>query len=106
MSRKSKRRGNKSLDKLAERIRPLVAEIGKLQSKMKSLGLFPHDRELLSCPKCKREEDVTVEGVLVTCRSTAPGMDSGLRFHQIEDRENWWRCPICSYEFSGDIISK
>ncbi len=62
--------GNQAFDKLVEGIRPLASVIMELRAKMKAADLFPNDRELLDCPKCKLEQDVTIEGVIITYRLT------------------------------------
>jgi rubredoxin len=93
-------------DELLEAIKPLAAEIGKLQSQLKAAGLFAHDRELLECPQCGVEEDVTAAGVLITCRPESPGVDTGHRFQSINGREEWWCCPECGTEFRGEGISE
>ena len=98
--------GNQAFDKLAEGIRPLAEVITELRARMKAAGPFPNDRELLDCPKCKLEEDVTIEGMLITCRSDSPGVDTNLRFQPLDDREDWWVCPACGVEFRGEGISE
>ena len=96
----------KSYDELVEAVMPLAAEVKKLQAQMKAAGMFAHDRELVDCPKCGLEEDVTSEGLLITCRHESPGVDTGLRFQPIDDREDWWRCPACGTEFRGEGIAE
>ncbi len=97
---------NQVFDKLVEGVRPLAAIITELRARMKAAGLFPNDRELLDCPKCKLEEDVTIDGALITCRSDLSGVDTTLRFQPLDDREDWWICPACGMEFRGEGISE
>ena len=93
-------------DELLKAVKPLAAEIGKLQSQLKAAGLFAHDRELLKCPQCGFEEDVTAAGVLIMCRPGFPRVDTGQRFQPINGREEWWCCPECGMEFRGEGISE
>jgi hypothetical protein len=93
-------------DDLLKAIKPLAAEIPKLQKRMKALGMFANDRELLDCPHCKLEEDVTSSGMLITCNPDSPGVDTGLRFIPADEREAWWHCPGCGTEFRGEGISE
>jgi hypothetical protein len=78
-------------------IRELATRIVALQAKARALGLFANDRELLECQKCGLLEDVTFNGLLITCRAPDLGQDTGLRFEELpQDR---FRCPVC-----GSII--
>lgn len=79
-------------DPIAE-IKALAAQISALQQQAKALGMFANDRELLKCPRCGLMEDVTHEGLLITCRETDPGQDTGLRFDKITAES--FRCPFC-----------
>ena len=78
-------------------IHELATRIVALQAKARALGLFTNDRELLECQKCGLLEDVTFNGLLITCRAPDLGQDTGLRFEELpQDR---FRCPVC-----GSII--
>jgi hypothetical protein len=46
-------------DDLLKAVKPLARNIRELQQKLKAMGGFAHDRELLECPKCRLQEDVT-----------------------------------------------
>lgn len=71
-----------------------VRELEKLRRHADALGIFTDDRELLECPSCGLLEDVTSEGILITCTNGNEDMkDSGLRFRQID--ENGFACPAC-----------
>ena len=74
-------------------IRQLAARLVALREKARSLGVFTGDRELLECPKCGLQEDVTSSGQLITCRPPAEGQDTGLRFQELP--RNRFRCPAC-----------
>ncbi len=74
-------------------LRPLAAEAVALQTKARAWGLFANDRELLECPECGLQEDVTFSGHLITSRPDSVGKDTGLRFKELSrDR---FRCPAC-----------
>lgn len=89
----SKKRPRREFNELVEAIRPIAKQLVALQAKARALGVFVDDRELLECPKCGLQEDVTFEGRLITCRPPALGMDTGLRFKEIS--KNRFRCPTC-----------
>lgn len=89
-------------DALLAELKPLVAQIAALQEQMKATGIFADDRELLECPHCCLQEDVLIDGRLVTCERETPGKDTGLRFAPLDKRESWWRCPRCGAEFAGE----
>ncbi len=68
---------------------------------MKELGLFIEDRELLTCPKCGLQEDVTFSGILEVTMPPHQGEDTGLRFKNVKRRSNFWRCPACKAAFAA-----
>ena len=71
----------------------LAAELAGLKAKAKALGVVTDDRELLTCPRCGLAEDVTCDGLLITCISSALGEDTGLRFEAASNDQ--FRCPTC-----------
>lgn len=79
-------------DPIAE-IKALAAQISALQQQAKALGMFANDRELLKCPRCGLMEDVTHQGLLITCREPDLGHDTGLRFEALT--ADSFRCPAC-----------
>jgi DNA-directed RNA polymerase subunit RPC12/RpoP len=93
-------------DKLLKSIEPLAREMYKLQQKLKKMGCFAHDRELVECPHCGLQEDVTFEGKLITCKLDNPDEDFGLQFMALDKKEEWWRCPACGKEFHGEGFSE
>jgi predicted RNA-binding Zn-ribbon protein involved in translation (DUF1610 family) len=93
---------SKPSEELLGAIKPLAAEIVKLQAQMTAAGLFANDRDLLECPKCGLLEDVTVDGMLITCLPEFPGEDTGGKFVLLDNRESWWRCPKCGVEFPSE----
>lgn len=86
--------GNKSIIKLAARIK-------ELQLKAEELGLFFNDRELLECKKCGLIEDVAVEGRPITYNRHDIVADSGLRFEPCG--KNKYLCPVCGSKVSEKI---
>lgn len=76
------------------KLHALAIRLAGLQKRAKALGVFANDRELLKCPRCGLIEDVTSTGLLITCRATALGEDTGLRFAQLAD--DIFRCPSCA----------
>lgn len=76
------------------KLHELATQLAALQKRAKTLGIFANDRELLECPRCGLMEDVTSDGLLITCRATALGEDTSLRF--VELAEQIFRCPSCA----------
>ncbi len=56
--------------KIVPKIRALSEKIEQIKEQQRRLGLFCHDRELLSCPSCGLEEDVTFEGFPIVTNHT------------------------------------
>lgn len=81
------------MSKLSSDLMPLVAKLKELQSQATALGIFANNRELLACPDCGLQEDVAIDGRLITCRDQAPGMDTGLRFAAHDSPS--FCCPVC-----------
>ena len=96
----------KPSEELLGAIKPLAAEIVKLQTQMKAAGMFANDRDLLECPKCGLQEDVTVDVILITCPKEFPGEDTGGRFLPLDNGEVWWRCPKCGAEFPSEGLAE
>lgn len=76
------------------KLHELARQLTDLQKRAKALGVFANDRELLECPRCGLLEDVTSDGLLITCRADNLGEDTGLRFVQLADKI--FRCPSCA----------
>lgn len=91
-----------ALSKVFEQIKPLAAEIKRLQKQLQAAGGFANHRELLECPHCKLAEDVTVANILITSHPLTPEVDTGLRFVPADDQEKFWRCPACGRQFPGE----
>ncbi|MBI3099525.1 MAG: hypothetical protein HYY93_15060 [Planctomycetes bacterium] len=79
----------RNLDPLLDAVKRLVA----VQAEARALGLFVGDHELLTCLRCGLMEDVTFAGLLITCRPTALGEDTGLRFEELSAGK--FHCPSC-----------
>ena len=73
----------------------LAKELKRIREQQSQLGLFCHDRELLSCPKCEIEEDVTFDGFLIVAHCASPGIDTGLKFSAVDEEQGLYRCPVC-----------
>ncbi len=72
----------------------MCAKLQELRTHAASLGLFTSDRELLICPSCGLQEDVTIEGMLITHDFESLDVsDSGLRFTELQDGH--FSCPRC-----------
>lgn len=79
---------------VADAIAPLIRQIQEAQAQARLLGLFPNDRDLLTCPRCGLGEDVLSDGRLVT--NVEPGEpDTGLRFIEPARAGARFRCPRC-----------
>jgi hypothetical protein len=71
----------------------MASRLAALKRQAAAAGLWTDERELLACRKCGLVEDVTMSGELITCRLSALGHDTGLRF---EPRaKNRFCCPAC-----------
>ncbi len=81
-------------------IHALAKRIVSMKEKARKLGMFVEDRELLSCPKCGLEEDVASQGFLIASYPSNTSIDSGLRFKEVKNCSNRFRCPACGMEFS------
>jgi hypothetical protein len=82
---------------LAEPILPFARQLKALQDQARALGLFPNDREPLTCPRCGLAEDVLADGRLITSYEIgAP--DTGLRFFEPESADGPFTCPGCGGE--------
>lgn len=84
-------------DALAERVAPLVRQLQALQEEARRLGLFPNDRELLTCPSCGLGEDVLATGQLITSVDVGQP-DTGLRFIEPTTEDGAFVCPACGAE--------
>ena len=79
-------------------LRALAKEIEQIKEQQRRLGLFCHDRELLSCSRCGLEEDVTGEGFLTVAKIPSTGVDIGLRFSEVDEEKGLYWCPGCGNE--------
>ena len=64
-----------------------------VQADKMRLGMFANHRELLECSGCGLVEDVTMSGLLLTCRQLSKDKDTGLRF--AETAPGAFQCPSC-----------
>jgi len=92
-----------SLSELAQKIKPFVEDIIRIQKQAKSLGIFVNDRELLECTGCDLVEDVAFDGFLMTYHRESDDMaDCGLRFEEMG--EDKYRCPVCGTALKAEIL--
>ena len=84
---------------LIRSLRPIVEELSKLKRKMKAMGLFTQDRDLVECPRCHLGEDVTFEGRLVTARPRRYKKETGLQFKILDIQKVRFQCPSCKCKF-------
>lgn len=77
-----------------DEIKKLAGTLAGVIEHASRLGLFTDDRDLLECPQCGLQEDVSSDGCLITYGRNSEGYkDSGLRFSRIH--ENVYKCPAC-----------
>ena len=78
----------------------MCERLSELHAHAASLGPFTNDRELLACRSCGLQEDVTIEGVLITHDFESPDVsDSGLCFTDRQDGH--FSCPRCG----ADVVA-
>ena len=78
----------------------LCERLNELHTHATSLGLFTNGLELLACPSCGLQEDVTIEGMLITHDFESLDVsDSGLRF--TERQNGHFSCPRCG----ADVVA-
>lgn len=65
--------------------------------------MFTDDRELLECHNCGLKEDVTGQGILITHKGDAMGVDTGLCFPE-PDKEGVSSCPGCGEKVKGEWL--
>lgn len=71
----------------------LCGDVPRLQQQAEALGIFIGMRNLLSCSRCGLQEDVLVDGRLITNQGLSQGtLDSGLRFVELG---GLFVCPQC-----------
>jgi hypothetical protein len=81
----------------------LCEQLQKIHQQAEAAGLFSGDRELLDCTHCGLQEDVLIDGRLVTYQAdAADAADSGLRFAAADDGN--FVCPRCGAVIAGDFF--
>ncbi|MCI0698917.1 hypothetical protein L0337_43815 [candidate division KSB1 bacterium] len=86
-------------DHLFHDIFGLARQVKERQERAKELGMFVEDRDLLACPKCGLEEDVTCHGLLIVSKASKRGVDTGLRFSEVDTAQHRFHCPACGANF-------
>jgi hypothetical protein len=100
---KKRKNGKDSRSGLAQKIKPIVEDIVRIQKQAKALGIFVNDRELLECSGCDLVEDVAFDGSLMTYHRESDDMtDSGLRFEKMDEEK--YRCPVCGTVSKAEIL--
>lgn len=79
----------------------LARQLVEIQKWAKKLGVFANDREILRCPKCDLEEDVTAGGMLIVTKRGSRHTDTGLRFN-VNLKTHRAICPACATRFEWD----
>lgn len=87
--------GDRTPSALSPDLISAFASVCALQDKLNRFGGFDHRRDLLECPACGLEEDLTFEGKLITCQPEAPGIETGLIFADLGG--GLWQCPVCGF---------
>jgi len=82
---------------------PLAKELKLIKAKVKKLGGFVEDRELLECSDCGLVEDVTFEGMWIVYKEGEEQKDAGLRFISLDNEDSLFRCPSCNKEVKAPI---
>lgn len=80
--------------KLLKDVLHIAEQIEALKKQAEKLGMFPHDRDVLSCKRCRLYEDVEASGLLVVTRGRGK-KDTGLRFRPVGRSGSYFRCPSC-----------
>ena len=83
---------------LAATLGPLIESLQEIKAKAEALGIFTGGRELLACKECGLQEDVLVDGRLITDREERLGLDTGLRFVEAGEGTGRFTCPACGGE--------
>lgn len=77
-----------------EELATLCEQLHELRANAESLGLFANEREVVSGPTCGLQEDVSIEGFLITHDIRSLDVqDSGLRFNELKNGQ--LACPRC-----------
>jgi hypothetical protein len=88
-----KRASKADIKDLVDQIAPAIEELKKSQDPARVAGLFPHDRDLLWCPRCGLEKSVSAHGVLYTWVAPNYRVDTGHRFIEPKTDGAPFLCP-------------
>lgn len=81
----------------------LCEQLQKIHQQCEITSIFVGDRELLDCARCGLQEDVLIDGRLVTYQvDAADAADSGLRFAAAGDGH--FVCPQCGAVITGEFF--
>lgn len=78
-----------------------IKEVGEhfreMNERAKLQGIFTYDRETLSCPQCGLTEGIAFSGKLYAYkRGDTEFKDTGFQFIALDDRNEWFKCPLCN----------
>lgn len=91
----TKRASKAGIKDLVKKLAPAIEQLKKAQDTARAAGLFPHDRELLWCPRCGIEESVSAHGALYTRVVPNYRVDTGHRFIEPKTKDGPFTCPKC-----------
>ena len=90
--------GPDDIDEFVASLKHMLKRLKVAQARARMAGIFPCDRELLTCTSCGQMEDVLADGRLITYRKESIGRDTGLRFVETGEGTGWFTCPNCGSE--------
>lgn len=76
-------------------LKDLAGQVERYHLQAQELGRMQIGRPLLECPGCGLYEDELADLTVVVCGIDAPGIDSGLRFEPLDEKDGTWLCPAC-----------
>ena len=91
-----------SYKELLKNVLLIAKQIEASKKQAEKLGMFTHDRDILSCKLCRLYEDVEASGLLVVTRGRSK-KDTGLRFRPVGRSGEYFRCPSCGEKIKADL---
>ena len=80
----------------------IAEQIEASKKQAMKLGIFTHDRDILSCKRCGLYEDVEASGLLIVTRGRGK-KDTGLRFLPVGRSGEYFQCPSCHSKIKADF---
>ena len=87
---------------LLKNVLRIAEQIEATKKQAEKLGMFTHDRDILSCKRCGLYEDVEASGLLVVTRGRGK-KDTGLRFRPVGRSGDYFLCPCCHAKIKADL---